>query len=113
LNDQPGLCRENRLVTKKDIVQAIAEELGLTQHQAQQIVQRTFDYIVNILVEDGRVELRNFGVFTVKWREPRKARNPRTGEKFIVPERCTVIFKPGQVVEHRVEEKGRRHEFSR
>jgi nucleoid DNA-binding protein len=91
-------------VTKKAIVQTIADELGLTRLQTQQIVQKTFDAIVNTLVEDGRVELRNFGVFEVRWRKPRKARNPRTGEKVTVPERCTVTFKPGQVMLQRVEE---------
>ncbi len=46
--------QENLLVTKREIVQTIAKELGLTQHQARQIVQKTFDSIVNILVADGR-----------------------------------------------------------
>ena len=81
---------------------AISEELGLTQLQAKQIVQKTFDAIVNTLVEEGRVELRNFGVFEVRWRKARTARNPRTGEKVMVPERCTVTFKPGQAMEQRV-----------
>ena len=102
--------QENRLVTKKDTVRTISEELGLAQDQTKQIVQKTFDSIINILVEDGRVELRNFGVFAVQQRKPRKARNPRTGETVMVGERCTVIFRPGQVMEHRVAEKGRRHE---
>jgi nucleoid DNA-binding protein len=96
-------------VTKKDIVRTIAEELGLTQHQTEQIVQKTFDSIVNTLVADGRVELRGFGVFEVRWRKARKARNPQTGEKVMVPERCAVIFKPGKEMEARVaEEEGRR-----
>ena len=105
--------QENRVVTKREIVQTIAKELGLTQHQAQQIVQQTLDAIVNTLVEEGRVELRNFGVFEVRWRKPRTARNPSTGEKIMVPVRCTVTFKPGQVMEYRVQEKGRCHESSR
>ena len=91
-------------MTKKSIIQKIAEELGLTQLQTKQIVQKTFDAIVSALVEDGRVEIRNFGVFEVRWRKARKARNPRTGEKVMVPERCTVTFKPGLVMEHRVKE---------
>ena len=53
-------------MTKREIVQTLAKELGLTQHQAQQIVQKTFDSIINILVSDGRVEIRNFGVFEVR-----------------------------------------------
>ena len=68
-------------MTKREIVQRIAKEFGLPQLQAKQIVQQTFDSIVNILVANGRVELRNFGIFTVRWRSPRTARNPRTGEE--------------------------------
>jgi integration host factor subunit beta len=100
-------------VTKRNIVRTISEELGLPQHQAQQIVQKTFDAIVNILVAGGRVELRNFGIFEVRWRKSRKARNPRTGEKVTVPEKCTVTFKPGQAMEERVAEDSRRREAPR
>jgi nucleoid DNA-binding protein len=89
-------------VTKGNIIRTIAEELGLTQVQAKQIVPETFDSIVDILVKDGRVELRNFGIFDVKKRTPRQARNPGTGEKVMVGERFTVTFKPGRVVEERV-----------
>ena len=50
----------------------------------------------------GRIELRNFGVFEVKQRKPRKARNPRTGEKVKVPAKLVVTFKPGREMEERV-----------
>ena len=92
-------------MTRKDIIRVISEELGLTQLQTRQIVQKIFDAIVNTLVKDGRVELRNFGVFEVRWRKARQGRNPRTGEKVMVPKRCTVIFKPGQALEERVRAK--------
>ena len=85
-------------MTKKDISRVISEEFGLTLFQARQIVQKLFDAIVNALAEEGRVELRNFGVFEVRWRKARKGRNPRTGATIMVPERCTVIFKPGLAV---------------
>jgi len=68
-------------VTKKEIVKTISEELGLTQLKTKEIVQKTFDAIVEALVEEGRIELRNFGVFEVKKRASRKARNPRTGRE--------------------------------
>jgi nucleoid DNA-binding protein len=93
-------------MTKKNIVQAIAEELGLAQLQTRLIVQKTLDSIIRTLVEDGRVELRNFGVFEVRRRKPRKARNPHTGETVMVPERYTVKFKPGRVLEERVGQEG-------
>jgi nucleoid DNA-binding protein len=96
-------------VTKKSIVQAIAEGLGLSLVETGQIVQRTLDAVVNTLVENGRVELRNFGVFEVRWRKPRKARNPRTGEKVMVGERVTVKFKPGRILEERVKLEGNNH----
>ncbi|TWU25668.1 HU family DNA-binding protein [Bythopirellula polymerisocia] len=91
-------------MTKKEIVRTISEEIGLTQLKTKEIVQKTFDAIVETLVEDRRIELRNFGVFEVKRRAARKARNPRTGEKVFVPEKFVVTFKPGKEMEERVHE---------
>lgn len=91
-------------MTKKEIVKTISEEIGLTQLKTKEIVQKTFDAIVDTLVEDGRIELRNFGVFEVKKRAARKARNPRTGDKVFVPEKFVVTFKPGKEMEERVRE---------
>ena len=100
-------------MTKKEIVRTISEEIGLTQLKTKEIVQKTFDAIVDTLVEDGRIELRNFGVFEVKRRAPRKARNPRTGAKVFVPEKFVVTFKPGKEMEQRVRELERRAAASR
>jgi integration host factor subunit beta len=89
-------------VTKKEIVKAISEEIGLTQLKTKEIVQKTFDAIVETLVSDRRIELRNFGVFEVKKRAARKARNPRTSEAVYVAEKYVVTFKPGKEMEERV-----------
>ena len=89
-------------MTKKEIVKTISEEIGLTQLKTKEIVQKTFDAIVETLVADGRIELRNFGVFEVKRRAARKARNPRTGQRVDVPEKYVVTFKPGKEMEERV-----------
>ena len=72
---------EIAIVTKKEIVKKISEDIGLTQLKTKDIVQRTLDAIIQTLVSEGRIELRNFGVFEVKRRAPRKARNPRTGDR--------------------------------
>jgi nucleoid DNA-binding protein len=90
-------------VTKKEIVKTISEQLQLTQLKTKEIVQKTFEAIVDTLVEEGRIELRNFGVFEVKQRAARKARNPRTGEKVDVPAKYVVTFKPGKEMEERVQ----------
>jgi nucleoid DNA-binding protein len=95
-------------VTKKEIVKTISDEIGLTQLKTKEIVQKTFNAIVETLVEDHRIELRNFGVFEVKRRAARKARNPRTGDKVFVPEKFVVTFKPGKEMEQRVREMERR-----
>jgi len=96
--------QEMLVVTKKEIVKTISEEIGLTQLKTKEIVQKTFDAIVETLVEERRIELRNFGVFEVKKRAARKARNPRTGDKVYVPEKYVVTFKPGKEMEERVRE---------
>src|ERR1044071_62540 len=102
----PSVPTEIRVVTKKEIVKTISEEIGLTQLKTKEIVQKTFNAIVECLVEepDRRVELRHFGVFDVKERAARKARNPRTGERVDVPENYVVTFKPGKEMEERVRE---------
>ena len=89
-------------MTKKEIVKKISEDIGLTQLKTKDIVQRTLDAIIHTLVSEGRIELRNFGVFEVKRRAPRKARNPRTGDKVYVPSKNVVTFKPGKEMEELV-----------
>jgi nucleoid DNA-binding protein len=99
--------RGNHTMTKKDIVRRIASELGRTELETRPLVQRTLDAIINVLAEEGRLELRNFGVFVVKKRKPKRARNPITGEQIMVGERFTATFKPGWNVEERVAMKRR------
>ena len=91
-------------MTKKEIVKTISDECGLTQLKTKEIVQKTFEAIIDTLVEDSRhrIELRNFGVFEVKKRAARKARNPKTGEAVEVSEKYVVTFKPGKEMEERV-----------
>ncbi|MCL2744973.1 MAG: integration host factor subunit beta [Planctomycetaceae bacterium] len=91
-------------MTKKDMVRSIADKLDMPQLRTKEIVQETFDAIIETLLEEKRIELRNFGVFEVKKRAARKARNPRTGEPVEVKERYVVTFKPGKVMEEKVHE---------
>ena len=102
-------------MTKKEIVKTISDECDLTQLKTKEIVQKTFEAIIETLVADPRhrIELRNFGVFEVKKRAARKARNPRTGDRVEVPAKWVVTFKPGKEMEEKVlqlEEEDRRRE---
>lgn len=80
---------------KRGIVLKISQETGIKQIVVKDVVQRTFDTILAALRDGERIELRNFGVFQVKRRKRRIGRNPKTGEVVPVPERRTVVFKPG------------------
>ncbi len=91
-------------MTKKDIVRTIAEQIDLPQLRTKELVQKTFDALIEALVREGRIELRNFGVFQIKKREARMARNPRTGERVPVQAKSVVTFKPGKEMEARVRE---------
>lgn len=95
-------------MTKKDIVRTIAEQIDLPQLRTKHLVQKTFDALIEALVREGRIELRNFGVFQIKRRETRVARNPRTGERVTVQAKSVVTFKPGKEMESRVREMDRR-----
>jgi integration host factor subunit beta len=90
-------------VTKNDMVIEIAKKTNVEQQKVKQIVQLTLDSIVDILSSEKRIELRNFGVFEVRTRKARKARNPRTGAEVMVPSKQVVTFKAGKIMEERIE----------
>jgi integration host factor subunit beta len=89
-------------MTKKEIAIKIAKQFGISQLLALEAVQLVLDSILETLADEGRLELRSFGVFAVKRRRARKARNPRTGVRVCVPEKTVVVFKPGREMEQRV-----------
>jgi nucleoid DNA-binding protein len=94
-------AREHQM-TKKDMAKMIAGEFVVPVAAATKIVQQVFDLIVQSLEGEGRIEMRNFGVFEVKTRRARQARNPRTGEQVLVPERVVVAFKSGRQMLERI-----------
>lgn len=83
-------------MTKKEMVRRIATEVNAEQTLTKRIVQRCLDMVVDVVCQTGRIELRNFGVFEVKRRAARRARNPRTGTEVEVPAKNIVTFKPGK-----------------
>ena len=89
-------------MTKKDIVLRISEETDVKQIDVKKLVQRTLDHIIDALVKGETVELRNFGVFKVRFRKERLGRNPRTGESVNIPQKRVVSFKAGLVMKQRV-----------
>ena len=82
-------------LTKKDLVLLVSKETGITQVDVKRVVQRTLDRVVQNLKDGKTIELRNFGVFKVRQRAPRRGRNPKTGQEVPVPSKRVVVFKPG------------------
>ena len=95
-------------MTKKEIVRSISEKLNMTQLQTKDIVQCVFDCVTEALAAEGRIELRNFGVFEVRKRAARRARNPRTGAEVMVKEKNVVVFKAGKAMEEALQKKKKR-----
>lgn len=90
-------------MTKRDLVVRIATETNLNQRDVSQVVQKTLDHIINELGAGRGVELRNFGVFTLKQRKERIGRNPNDPKNEVpIPERIVVKFKPGKVMRDKV-----------
>lgn len=94
--------RETTTVTKKELVNRIAEETGQTKVVVKNILQRFLDEIIEELVQGNRLEFREFGVFEVRMRAARQAQNPRTLEKVTVPAKRVVKFKVGRTMRERV-----------
>ena len=94
--------KENR-VTKRELVFEVAQQLGYTQKEVATVVQGMLDTVIESLAEGERLELRNFGVFEVKRREPRTCRNPRTGETVEIGEQKVVAFRPGKALKEWVQ----------
>ena len=91
-------------VTKKELVNRIADSTGQTKVVVKEVVQRFLDEIVDELAQGHRLEFREFGVFEVRERAARSAQNPRTLEKVKVPAKRVVKFKVGRSMRERVVE---------
>ena len=83
-------------LTKAALIKEVAHVAGLTRKCAEIIVDAVFGSIVETLHRGEKVELRGFGSFRLRRREPRRARNPRTGDRVDVPSKRVAYFKPGK-----------------
>ena len=84
-------------MTKSELIQRLAaRNPHLLQSDVIKIVDTVFEQIIEVLADGGRVELRGFGAFSVKHREARTGRNPRTGDAVSVLEKHAPFFKTGK-----------------
>ncbi len=83
-------------MTKADLVDEVSRVSDLTKKDAELIVETVFLSVIRALHAGDKVELRGFGSFRLRRREPRKGRNPKTGDRVDVPSKQVPYFKPGK-----------------
>ncbi len=88
---------------RSELIQKIADENPhLYQRDVERIVNTVFEEVTDAMARGDRVELRGFGAFSVKHRDARVGRNPRTGETVQVEEKCVPFFKTGKLLRDRL-----------
>jgi integration host factor subunit alpha len=81
-------------MTKQDIVDYLYNKVGFPKTELEEIVDETFSQIKSAVLGEGRVKLPGFGNFEVRYRKPRRGRNPQTGEEMTISGRKSLVFKP-------------------
>jgi len=88
---------------RSELIQKIADENPhLYQRDVERIVNTVFEEVTNAMAAGNRVELRGFGAFSVKKRDARVGRNPKTGDAVQVEEKCVPFFKTGKLLRDRL-----------
>jgi len=90
-------------MTKSELIHKLSEQFSnMSLREVEKSVDIIFSEISNSLAKGGRVELRGFGAFSVRYRDPRTGRNPRTGEKVEVEGKHVPFFKAGKNLRERI-----------
>jgi nucleoid DNA-binding protein len=87
-----------------DLARELATDLGVTQQKATEALRHVWEGIADALAQTGEVRVGDFGTFETRVRKARRGRNPRTGEKLLIPGRWVVTFRPGKALRDRVEQ---------
>jgi integration host factor subunit beta len=90
-------------MTKSELIEKLSEANGvLSRKDSEQIIGIVFDAMADALLDGDKVEIRGFGSFTVRAREPREARNPKSGMLVRIPAKKIPFFKTGKELRERV-----------
>lgn len=90
-------------MTKSELIERVAQQSPrLSRRDVETVVNTILDTMANALAKRDRIEIRGFGSFTAKRRNARAARNPRTGEQVVVPEKWVPFFTVGKELRERI-----------
>ena len=100
--------RHNGPMTKTELIHRIAQnQPQLVERDVELAVKMMLDHMTAHLADGGRIEIRGFGSFSLRFRRARVGRNPRTGTAVSLPARYAVYFKPGMKLRERVDRESR------
>ena len=83
-------------MTKAELIEEVSKVVEMTRKDSETIVETIFDSIVNSLHKGEKIEIRGFGSFRTRQRQPRVGRNPKTGSRVEVPSKRIPFFKPSK-----------------
>src|SRR4030088_569370 len=83
-------------MTKADLIEEVSRRIDMTRTEAEVIVEAIFDSVVRALRSGDKIEIRGFGSFRTRQRQPRVGRNPKTGTRVEVPAKKIPYFKPSK-----------------
>lgn len=91
-------------MTKIDIIQSVYERLGVPKKDSARIVESVFELVKDSLAKGEKIKISGFGNFIVKEKQPRRGRNPQTGEEISISARKVLTFKSSQVLRRALNE---------
>ena len=90
------MTEDLKTVTKADLIEKVSQEIEMTRKDSEVIVEAIFDSVVRALRTGDKIEIRGFGSFRTRQRQPRVGRNPKTGTRVEVPSKRIPYFKPSK-----------------
>jgi integration host factor subunit alpha len=92
----------NNNLTRKELSETLANQLGFSQSSCALIVDSFFDSMKQTMMEGTSIKLVHFGTFTVRNKSPRRGRNPRTGDSITIKKRQAISFRPSKKLREQI-----------
>lgn len=98
----------NKTLTRMDLTEAVFREVGLSRNESATLVDSVLQHVSDALVAGEQVKISSFGTFSVRDKNARVGRNPKTGEEVPISPRRVLTFRPSHLMKERVAEGNRR-----